>query len=207
MRQAGRPYTGKSGSRTRRGHDVSCPYKGKRNKSAVRRFFGGKAVVADATNFGAGDGNLNVAVLGDLLLELLVETGFEFTDLAAAETGYMDVVAWAVRLVVVAVAAEMEKVEFVDETFFLEQVDGAVDGDEVDFRADFLGAIENLVDVEVLFGGVHDLKNDAALAGETDTALAQGILEMAGRFGGVDAFATRDAMGWSSGHEAILREV
>jgi hypothetical protein len=107
----------------------------------------------------------------------------------------------------VAVAAEMEKVEFVDETFFLEQVDGAVDGDEVDFRADFLGAIENLVDVEVLFGGVHDLKNDTALAGETDTALAQGILEMAGRFGGVDAFAARDAMGWSSGHEAILREV
>jgi hypothetical protein len=34
--------------------------------------------------------------------------------------------------VVVAVAAEMEKIEFVDEAFFFEQIDSAVDGDEVD---------------------------------------------------------------------------
>jgi len=141
------------------------------------------------------------------LLELLVEAGFEFADLAAAEAGDVNVVAGAVRFVIVAIAAEMEKVEFVDETFFFEQVDGAVDGDEVDFRADFLGAIEDLIDVEMLFRGVHNLKNDAALAGETNTALAQGVLEMTGRFGGVDALAARDAMGWSSGHEAILREV
>jgi hypothetical protein len=159
-------------------------------------FFGGEAVVADAADFGARDGDPDVAVGGDLLLELLVEAGFKFADFAAAEAGDVDVIAGAVGFVVMAIAAEVEEIELVDETFFFEEVDGAVDGDEMDFGADFLRAIEDLIDVEVLLGGVHDLEDDAALASEADAALAEGVLEMADGFGGVDAFAGGDAMGW-----------
>jgi len=128
-------------------------------------FFEGEAVVADAAYFGAGDGDLHVEVAGDLFFELFVEAGFEFADFAAAETGDVDVVAGAMSFVVVAIASEVEEIEFVDETFFFEEVDGAVDGDEVDGGIHFLGALEDLVDVEVLLGGVHDFEDDAALAG------------------------------------------
>jgi len=113
-------------------------------------------------------------------------------------------VAGAVSFVIVAIAAKVEEIELVDETFFLEEVDGAVDGDEVDFGIEFLGALEDLVDVEMLLGGIHDLEDDAALAGEAEAALAEGVLEMAGGSGGVDAFSAGDAVRWSCGHGRIV---
>ena len=82
--------------------------------------FSSEAVVADAADFGARDGNLDVAIAGDLTLELLVQSGLEFADLAATEAGNMDVVARAVGFVVVPVAPEVEEVKFVDETFFFQ---------------------------------------------------------------------------------------
>ena len=116
----------------------------------------------------------------------------------------MNVVARAVGFVVVTIASKVQQVKLVNEALLLQQVDRAVDGDEVNFRADFLSAIEDLINVEVLLGSVHDLKNDAALASKTNTALTQGVLKMAGGFGSVNAFAARDAVRWSSGHGAIL---
>ena len=89
----------------------------------------GQAVVADAADFGAGDGDLHFEVAGDLFLQLFVEAGFKFADFAAAKAGDVNVVARAVGFVVVAVAAEVKVVEFVDEAFFLEKFDGALDGD------------------------------------------------------------------------------
>ena len=159
-------------------------------------FLGGEAVVADAADFGAGDGDLHFEVAGDLFLELFVEAGFEFADFATAETGDVDMVAGAVRFVVVAIAAEMEKIELVDEAVFFQEIDGAVDGDEVDLVVEFLGAFEDLVHIEVLFGVVHDLEDGAALASEANAFVAESLLEMAGGLGGVDAFTGRDAMGW-----------
>jgi hypothetical protein len=103
-------------------------------------FFGGEAVVADAADFSAGDGDADIAIGGDLLFELFVEAGLEFADFATAETGDVYVVARAVGFVVVAVAAEMKEVELVDEALAFEEIDGAVDGDEVDFGIDGLGA-------------------------------------------------------------------
>ena len=150
---------------------------------------------------------MNVAIAGDLFFELLVEARFEFADFAAAETRDMNVIAWAVGFVVVAIAAKMEKIEFIDEALALEEIDGAVNGDEVDFRINFLGALEDLVDVEMLLGGIHDLKNDATLAGDTNAALAQGGLEMAGGLGRVDAFSGGDASSWRGGHGASPRWV
>ena len=186
-------YTGKGGGQE---EDSPCAT---RKKSF---FGGGEAIVADAADFGAGDGHLDFAVAGDLFFELFVETGLEFADLAAAKAGDVDVVARAVGFVVVAIAAKVEEIEFVNETFFFEQVDGAVDGDEMDFGADFLGAVEDLINVEMLLGGVHDLEDDAALARETNAALTQRLLEMAGGDRDIDAFAAGDAMGWSGGHAA-----
>jgi hypothetical protein len=164
--------------------------------------FFGEAVVADAADFGAGDGDSNIAIASDLLFELLVEARLEFADFAAAETGDMNVIAGAVGFVIMAVAAEMEKVELVDEALTFEQINGAVDGDEVDFGIDFLCAFEDLVDVEMLLGRIHDLENDAALARDANAALAERGLEMAGGLGGINAFAGGDAAGWSDGHGA-----
>jgi hypothetical protein len=147
---------------------------------------------------------LHFEVAGDLLFELFIEARLEFADFAAAEAGDVNVVAGAMGFVVVAVAAEMEKVELVDEAFFFEEIDGAVNGDEVDGRVLFLCALENLIDIEVLLGGVHDFEDDAALTGEADSLFAQSFLKMAGGFGGVDAFAGGDAMCGRGGHEEIV---
>lgn len=116
----------------------------------------------------------------------------------------MDVVARAMRFVVVAITAEMEKIEFVDEAFLLEQVDSAVDGDEMDVGIDLLSALEDLIDVEMLLGAVHDLEDDAALAGEANAALTQSLLEMAGGIGGIDSLSGRDATSGSAAHEEIV---
>src|SRR5215472_1427723 len=170
-------------------------------------FGGGQAVVADAADFGAGDGNLHFKVAGDLFLQLLVETGFEFTDLAAAKTRDMDMIAGAMGFVVVAIAPQVQKVEFIDEAFFLEQVDSAVDGDEMNVGIDFLGAGEDLVDIEVLLGVVHDFENHAALARQANSLLAQCLLEVAGGFRGVDALTGRDAMRRGGRHERVPKPI
>jgi hypothetical protein len=148
---------------------------------------------AVAAYFGAGDGDFHVEVAGDLFLELLVEAAFEFSDFSTAEAGDVNVVAGAVAFVVVAVTAEVEQVELVDEALFFEQVDGAVNGDEVDAGIDFLRAGEDLVDVEVLLGVVHNLEDDAALLGHAEAALGEDLLELAGGFGGIEAFPGGDA--------------
>ena len=101
----------------------------------------------------------------------------------------MNVIAGTVGFVVVAIAAEVQQVEFVDEAVFFEEINGAIDGDQVDFVADFLRAFEYLIDIEVLLGCVHDLENNAALTSETDAALTESLLEMARGVSSVNAFA------------------
>lgn len=154
---------------------------------------GFEASGAVAADFGAGDGDFHVEVAGDLVFELFIEAAFEFADLAAPQAGYVDVVAGPVAFVIVAVAAEVEQIKLVDEALFLEQVDGAVDRDEVHAGVDFLSAGEDLVDVEVLLGVVHDLKDDAALLGHAQTPLSEDLLQFAGGFGGIEAFPGGDA--------------
>jgi hypothetical protein len=135
---------------------------------------------------------------------LFVEARFEFTDFATAEAGDVDMVARTVGFVIVTITAKMEKIEFVDQALFLEEIDGAIDGDEMDVWINFLGAAENLIDIEVLFSVIHDLENHAALARKTDAALPESGLEMSGRVGGIDALAGGDASGWYRGHENVV---
>ena len=188
----------------RGGRQGECWGKRAQGRPGIGLFLGGgQAVVADAADFGAGDGDLHFKVAGDLFLQLFVETGFEFSDLSAAKTSDVDMVTGAMGFVVVAITPQVEKVEFIDETLFLEQVDSAVDGDEVDVGIDFLCAGEDLVDIEVLLGVVHDFENDTALAGQANSLLAQCLLEVAGGFRGVDALTGRDAMGRGGRHERV----
>jgi len=150
---------------------------------------------------------VDVTIAGNLFFELLVEARLEFTDLATAEAGDVDMVAGAVCFVIVAVAAEVQEIEFVDEALALEEIDGAVDGDQMNVGIDFLGAVENLVDVKMLLGRIHDLKDDAALASQTDATVAKRVLEMTLGGGGVDAFAGGNAMCRSGRHRASPRKM
>jgi len=115
----------------------------------------------------------------------------------------VNVIAGAVAFVVVTIASEVEEIEFVDEALFFQEIDGAIDGDEVDSGVDFLGAGQDLVDVEMLFGVVHYLEDHAALAGHADAAFGEDLLESAGGFGGVETFTGGGAVGWRGCHESF----
>lgn len=159
------------------------------------------AVTAD---FGAGHGDLHFEVAGDLMLQLFVKIALEFADLAAPQARHMDVVARTVRFVIVAVAAQVEQVQLVDQAFFFQQVNGAVDGDKVHARVNFLRALENLIHVEVLLGVVHDLQDDAALAGHANPARGRSLLEFSRGFRGIEALSGRNAMRCAGGHIASV---
>jgi hypothetical protein len=80
------------------------------------------AVGAEAAYFCAGYRDFYAAVSGDLGFELLVEFAFEFADFAAADAGYVDVVARAVAFVEVAIAAEMQEIELVYQAVALQEI-------------------------------------------------------------------------------------
>ena len=77
------------------------------------------AVGAEAAYFCAGHCDFDAAVAGDLGFQLLVEFAFEFADFAAADAGDVDMVARAVGFVEMAIAAEMQKIELVDQAVAL----------------------------------------------------------------------------------------
>jgi hypothetical protein len=112
-----------------------------------------------------------------------------------------------VGFIIVAIPTKMEEVELVDEAFLFEEIDGAVDGDQVDGRVHLLGAGEDLIDVEMLLGVVHDLENDAALAGEADAFGAKSFLQAACGLGGIKAFAGGDTMGRNGRHERVPESI
>jgi hypothetical protein len=145
----------------------------------------GEASGAVAADFGAGDGDLHGKVAGDLLFELLVQAAFKFPHLAATQAGDVDVIARAVTFVIVTIATQVQEVELVDKAVLFEEVDGPVDGDEMHARIDFLGAREYLIDVQVLLGVIHDLKDDAALPGHAQAALTEELLQFSGSLRGV----------------------
>jgi hypothetical protein len=101
----------------------------------------------------------------------------------------VDVVAWAMAFVEVAVAAKVKKIELVDEAVSLEEIECAIDGDARDFGIDFLCAVEDFAGVEVATSGFHYLEKDAPLAGDANAARTEFALQTAGCFMDVDAFA------------------
>ena len=92
------------------------------------------AVGAEAAYFGAGNRDFDAAVAGDLALQLFVEFAFEFADFAAADAGDVDVVARAMAFVEMAVAAEVQEIELVNEAMTLQEIQRAIDGYARDSR-------------------------------------------------------------------------
>ena len=125
----------------------------------------------------------------NLFLQLFVQSAFEFAHLAATQAGDVDVIARPMSFVVVPVATEMQQVQFVDETLLLEQINRAVDGNQVNARVNFLRPLENLIDVQMLLRIVHHLQNDATLAGHADATGGHSLLNLAGCLGGIEALA------------------
>jgi hypothetical protein len=158
------------------------------------------AVLAVAAYFCAGYGDFYAAVVLDLFFQFFVEFGLEFADFSAFQAGYVDVVAGAMAFVEMLVAAQVQKIELVDEAVTLEKVESAVNRDAVNAGVDFLRALEDSAGVEVAFGVVHDFEQDFSLAREAYAALFKGSLEAAGALVSVDAFAGGDSMGCCGGH-------
>jgi hypothetical protein len=152
------------------------------------------AVRAEPTDFGPGNRNFEVAIEGDLFLQLFVELALEFANLATAYAGDMDVVAWAMAFVEMAVAAEMQQIEFVDQTELLEQFERTINGDPRDFGVKFLRTFENFSRIKVPGSTFDYLKQDTALARQTNATSTKFALEATRRFVNVDAFTGRDTM-------------
>lgn len=120
----------------------------------------------------------------------------EFANLSTTQASHVDVIARTVCFVIVAIAAKMKQIQFVNQALFFQEIDGAIYSYEVDLGTDLLRALEDLVNVEMLLGVVHDLKDDATLTREADAPLPKGLLEMSSGIRRIDAFAGRDAMRW-----------
>jgi len=80
-------------------------------------------------------------------------------------------------------ALQVHEIEFIDQSLALEEVKGAVDGDAIDLRIEFLGAAKNSGGVEVLLGGLDDAQDHLALAGHAKAAGHELDLEASGLLG------------------------
>ena len=121
------------------------------------------AIHAEAAYFGSRYGDFNAAVVGNLALQFLVEFAFKLANFSASHTRHVDMVAWAVTFVEMAVAAQVEKVEFVNQALAFQQVERAIHSDASDPGIKFLGAFEDFARVQVATGCLHHLQQDAAL--------------------------------------------
>jgi hypothetical protein len=152
------------------------------------------AIGAVATDFGASDGNLDLAVVFNLTLHLLEEAAFHFPYFPAAQAGDMDMIARAVAFVKMLLTVDVKKVELVNQAHFFKHVEGAIDGDAVNLRVDALRPLEDCAGIEMALGAVHHLKQDAALAREAHSALGESGLQSAGRVVSVDTLTTGNSL-------------
>jgi hypothetical protein len=119
------------------------------------------------------------------------------------QPSHVDVVARTVAFVKVAIAAQVEQIELVDQPVAFQQVDGAIDGDAGDAWVQLLRPFEDFSGVQVPPRGFHHLEQHAALARQPDAAGFELLLEVTGRFMGVDAFAARNAMRRCRAHPSL----
>jgi hypothetical protein len=152
-----------------------------------RRHFA--AFLAVTADFRAGNRNLDTAVARNLLLQFLVERAFDFANLPAAQAGNVDMIAWPVRFVEMAVAAEVQQVEFVNQALALEHLKRPVDSYARDVFVELLRALEDFVRVEMARRAFDHLNEHAALPRKPYAALAKLALEAAGRLMSVDPLA------------------
>lgn len=157
------------------------------------------AIRAEAAYFCTRYGDFDAAVVGNLALQFLVEFAFKLANLSASHARYVDMVAWAMAFVEMAVAAQVKKVEFVNQALAFQQVERAIHGDASDPGIHFLGAFEDFARVQMATRGFHHLQQDTALAREANAAGAELTLQPTRSFV-VDALAGGYTMCWSSRH-------
>lgn len=116
------------------------------------------AIRAEAAYFCTRYGDFDAAVVGNLALQFLVEFAFELANLSASHTRYVDMVARTVAFVEMAVAAQVKKVQLVDQALALQQIERAIHGDASDPGIHFLGAFEDFARVQVATGRLHHLQ-------------------------------------------------
>ena len=152
------------------------------------------AIFAEAADFGARDADFDVEIVGDLRFQVLVKLRFKLADSSAANTGDMNVIARPVAFVVMAMTAQVEKIQFIDEAVTLEQVHRAIDRHTRDIGIDPLRAFENLFRVHVPRRPFEYFNEHHALTREADAARLDLPCEMAGWLVFVNAFAGRRTM-------------
>jgi hypothetical protein len=152
------------------------------------------AIFAEATDFGPCDANFDVEIVGDLRFQILIKLRFKLANFPAANAGDMNVVARTMTLVIVAMTAQMEKIELVNETVILEQVHRAIHRHARDIRIDLLGALEDLFGVHVARRSFEHFHEHHALTREPYAARLDLTREMASRLMLVNAFAGRRTM-------------
>jgi len=72
------------------------------------------AVLAEAADFGPRHSNLDIEIVGNLRFQILIKLRFKLADFAAANACHVNVIARPVAFVIMAMAAQMQKIEFVD---------------------------------------------------------------------------------------------
>ncbi len=116
----------------------------------------GAAISTITANFEARNDDVKAAIALDLSFEAIEKVAFKLGNLAAAETSHVDVISLRTTFVKMFFALQVHEIELVDKALPFEKIQGAVDGDAIDLRIEFLGAAQYSGGVEVLLGSFDD---------------------------------------------------
>ncbi len=132
---------------------------------------------AISADFGAREHYLKTKVLFHLAAQLLQGLPEKFFDLSATQTDDVSVFGLESRFVVMLIAAVMHQVELIDESTLFEHLQGAVDGDAVEFGVFLFGKFEERVGIEVFARFVDQFKKDFPLTCEPDALQFERIFD------------------------------
>jgi hypothetical protein len=135
----------------------------------------GLAVGAIAADFSSGEHDLKAEVGFDLTAEPLQGVAEELFHFSATEADDVGVFLFAARFVKMLLTRLVHEIELVHESTFLEELEGAVDGDAVELRVFFPGELEEAFGVEVLAGFVDEIEEDLALTGLAHAAAGERV--------------------------------
>jgi hypothetical protein len=142
-------------------------------------------------------------VARDLFLQLFVQAALKLAHFPTPQTRHVDVIPRTVSFIIVPIAAQVQQVQLVNQAMFFEQINRAVDGNQMDALIDLLRAFQDLIDIQVLLGIIHNLQNHAPLPRQPDTFGAQRLLQTAGSFRGIESLAGRNPVLWCCRHAAV----
>jgi hypothetical protein len=90
----------------------------------------------------------------------------------------------------------MQQVQLVDQAMFFEQINRAVDGNQMHAPINLLSPLQDLIDIQVLLGVIHYLQNHAPLPRKTNALRAQRVLQITSSLRGVESLTGRSPVLW-----------